>query len=292
MNLKPEDQGAPVILKNIFFHNRKLSTSRNKFHVSRRRVGYIWMVGLFLALLFSGCSSTPVPKSADSAKDAPTTIVQSSPPGTQFDSKTQAYRLRVEDEIEVKFHLVPELNDRVKVRPDGKISLQIIDEVYALGMTPAKLDEVLTEKYAQTLRNPDLTVIVRKFSGQKVFVGGEVNTQGMVPIRGRLTVTQAIMQAGGFKDTAELENIVLLRNQGEKNPHFAILNLENNLHDPMGGMASNGVVLQPYDVVFVPKSTIATMDQFVDQYINRLVPQSFQWGFQWISNLASGGFIP
>ncbi len=135
-----------------------------------------------------------------------------------------------------------------------------------------------------------MTVIVRTFSGQKVFVGGEVNAQGMVPIHGQLTITQAIMQAGGFKNTAEMESVVLLRNQGKPNPYFTTLNLESNLTASAG--APNDVLLQPYDVVFVPKSTIATMDQFVDQYINQLVPRSVQFGFQWLWNLSNGGFVP
>lgn len=292
MNLKVENQKILANRNNISCCPNTPSKNENILLARWKNRSRAWIIGLLLILVGVGCSSSPSPKTVDTAKNSGTTVVQSSPPGQSFNKKTQVYKLRVEDEIEVKFHLVPELNDRVKVRPDGKISLQIIDEVEVLGMTPSELDKVLTKKYSKTLRNPDLTVIVRKFSGQKVFVGGEVNTQGVIPIHGRLTVTQAIMQAGGFKDTAKIENVVLMRNQGEKDPYFAILNLDNNLHDPMGALASNGVLLQPYDVVFVPKSTIATLDQFVDQYINKLVPQSFQWGFQWFTNLGGTGIVP
>ena len=299
---------------------RMLPGQENQFLMKLKRSGYIWMIGFLLVPMFLGCSThssngpapgnipgTPIVQSTlvqssgapvmknSSEKNSEASTVQSPPPPAPahaFNNDVQAYKLQVEDEIEIKFHLVPELNDLVKVRPDGKISLQIIDEVEVLGLAPSELDQLLTKKYSKTLRDPDLTVIVRQFSGQKVFVGGEVNSQGLVPIHGRLTVTQAIMQAGGFKDSAELENVVLLRNQGKKDPYFAVLDLENNLKDPMGGLASNGVVLQPYDVVFVPKSTIATIDQFIDQYINKVVPRSFQWGFQWVTNLGTGGIVP
>ena len=274
MNLRTDNKGITTAL------------ARGRFR------GFVWMIGLFFALMFVGCATKSSPKAVGAVNQSATTVVQSAPPNSQFNNQTQPYRLQVADEIEIKFHLVPELNDQVTVRPDGKISLQVIDEVDVLDLTPSELDKLLTKKYGGTLRNPDLTVIVRKFSGQKVFVGGEVKDQGMVPINGRLTVIQAIMQAGGFTNTAEMGNVVLLRNQGKENPHFAILNLAENLNDPMGGLASNGVVLQPYDVVFVPKSTIATMDQFVDQYINQLVPKSVQFGFQWLWNVGGGSFAP
>jgi len=318
MMLNRESQDTPVNPKDSLLCNRLLPGEENKFWVRWERGSYVWVIGLFMTLMFLGCSSTSS-SNADLPGSIPgTPIVQSAPgktpktavpvtktvsentpqtPGVKktavahpFSNNVQAYKLQVEDEIEIKFHLVPELNDLVKVRPDGKISLQIIDEVDVLGLAPSELDRLLTRKYSETLRDPDLTVIVRQFAGQRVFVGGEVNAQGMIAIHGRLTVTQAIMQAGGFKDSAELENVVLLRNQGEQDPYFAILNLEENLNDPMGGMASNGVMLQPYDVVYVPKSTIATVNQFVDQYINKIVPQSFQWGFQWLTNVGGAAF--
>jgi len=318
MNMNQDNQETLFNLRDRLIFKRRCSGEANKFLAKWRRSGCVWVIGFFISLMFLGCSSTHSSKTGASGKIPGTPIVQSAPgkspetpvvknvsdkkPVTSvaqsssathpFSNQVQAYKLQVEDEIEIKFHLVPELNDLVKVRPDGKISLQIIDEIEVLGLSPSELDEMLTKKYSRTLRDPDLTVIVRQFSGQKVFVGGEVNSQGVIPIHGRLTVTQAIMQAGGFKNTAELENVVLLRNQGKQNPYFAILNLKNNLKDPMGDMASNGVVLQPYDVVFVPKSTIATIDQFVDQYINQLVPRSFSWGFQWVTNLGTGGIIP
>ena len=317
MILNRENQDTPVNPKGSLFCHRLLAGEENKFLVKWKRGNYVWVIGLFMALMFLGCSSTSSSKTDASGKIPGTPIVQSAPGKTSsapvtksssekntitpvaqrppavhpFSNNVRAYKLQVEDEIEIKFHLIPELNDLVKVRPDGKISLQLIDEVEVLGLAPSELDQLLTKKYSKTLRDPDITVIVRQFSGQKVFVGGEVNAQGMIAIHGRLTVTQAIMQAGGFKDSAELGNVVLLRNQGQQDPYFAILNLEENLNDPMGGMASNGVMLQPYDVVYVPKSTIATMNQFVDQYINKLVPESFQWGFQWLKGV-NGGFAP
>ncbi|QPJ62603.1 MAG: polysaccharide export protein [Candidatus Nitronauta litoralis] len=193
-----------------------------------------------------------------------------------------AYVLMPEDEIEVKFHFQPEFNDRMKIRPDGKISLQLIDEVMASGLTPVELDKVLSEKYSKVLVQPELTVIVRNFSGRNVFVGGEVGSPGMIPIKGPLTALQAILQAGGLKNTSEMKNIILLRNQGSKQPLFAKINLDEGVNHTLG---KNDIYLKPFDVVFVPKSDIATVNQFVEQYINKLIPNVAKAGFSWIYTL-------
>lgn len=192
------------------------------------------------------------------------------------------YTFHTGDIIAIKFFYNPELNEEVIIRPDGKISLQLIDEVVTAGLTPSELDGLLTEKYSKILKNSEIAVIVKEFAGQKVYVGGEVNLPGMIPVTGSLTSLQAILQAGGFKDTAELKNIVILRNQGTGEPLFMTINLKENL--TMHTQLSD-ILLKPYDVVFVPKTTIAKMNQFVDQYIKKLIPISMNLGFSYIYNL-------
>jgi len=116
-----------------------------------------------------------------------------------------------------------------------------------------------------------VTVIVKEFSGQKIYVGGEVNSPGIIPLSGKLTSLQAILQAGGFKNTAELKSVVILRNQGTEDPLFMTINLKEDLST---AAHQNDILLKPYDIVFVPKTTIAKMNQFVDQYIEKLIPIS------------------
>ncbi len=213
----------------------------------------------------------------------PVAIISIAPGATQLPKvPLPAYVLMPEDEIEVKFHFQPEFNDRMKIRPDGKISLQLIDEVKASGLTPKALDQVLSERYSEVLVKPELTVIVRNFSGRNVFVGGEVGTPGMIPIKGPLTALQAILQAGGLKTTSELKNVILLRNQGSKQPLFAQINLEEGVNHTLG---KNDIYLKPFDVVFVPKTKIATAGQFIEQYINKLIPNVAKAGFSWIYTL-------
>ncbi len=188
------------------------------------------------------------------------------------------YVLQIGDRIGIKFYYNSELDEETIIRPDGKISLQLVDEVQAAGLTPKKLDEVLTEKYSSKLQTPVLTVMVREFAYLKVFVGGEVNLPGIYPIVGRLSALQSIFQAGGFKRSAHLSKVVVLRNQGTDDPLFISLDLNKNLQRIGAQPVGNDMLLQPYDIVFVPKTPIAKLGDFVDQYINQLIPAALSFG--------------
>lgn len=228
----------------------------------------IMLVTLTISGLLAGCG-------ADSRERVvPPTRSAAIDPG-EVDGGDQRYTLHAGDVVDIKFFHMPELNETLPIRPDGRISLQLIDEVHAAGLTPAELDALLTERYAGSLDNPELTVIVRTFTSQKVYVGGEVNAPGMLPLTADLTALQAIIQAGGLKNTAELSNIVVIRNQGTTTPKLISL----NLREPS---TTNGVPehlrLQPGDIIMVPKSGIARLNQFVDQYVDEVLPRALNFG--------------
>ena len=96
--------------------------------------------------------------------------------------KPFVYTIAPGDQLDIKFFYNPELNETITVRPDGMISLQLIDEIQAAGLQPAELDQKLTDLYSSELRKPVLTVIVRSFTRQRVYVGGEVTTPGLIGI--------------------------------------------------------------------------------------------------------------
>jgi protein involved in polysaccharide export with SLBB domain len=96
---------------------------------------------------------------------------------------------------------------------------------------------------------------------------------------GNITALRAILAAGGFKNTGEVSSVVVLREQPGSAPLFMVVNLEASLgNDPDAA----DVALEPYDVVFVPKTRIAQVDQFIDQYIRQLIPISLNAGFSWV----------
>jgi protein involved in polysaccharide export with SLBB domain len=177
------------------------------------------------------------------------------------------YVINAGDQLDIKFFYNPELNESVVVRPDGKISLQLIDEIQASGLQPAELDQILTDLYSRQLRKPVLTVIVRSFSGQRVYVGGEVNRQGLITLQPGLTALQAVFQSGGFRETAQpAETLIIRKGSGAKPVPLRI-----DLSEVMAASDPNAdFQLQPDDIVFVPKSAIAEANKFVRQYIEEL----------------------
>jgi polysaccharide export outer membrane protein len=193
-----------------------------------------------------------------------------------------SYMIQAGDQLDIKFFYNPELNESVTVRPDGKISLQLIDEVQAAGRTPAELDQSLTKDYSKELKKPVVTVIVKSFTSQRIYVGGEVNRQGLMDLTAGMTPLQAVLNAGGFKETANPEAAIIIRKGPDNRPVPIRVDLKNALYGQGPGDAAR---LQPQDVVYVPKTFIAEANKFVNQYIeNLLMFRGVSFGFSYDIN--------
>ncbi|HJV66439.1 MAG TPA: polysaccharide biosynthesis/export family protein [Geomonas sp.] len=187
------------------------------------------------------------------------------------------YLIQPGDQLDIKFFYNPELNESVMVRPDGRIALQLIKEIEVSGKTAQQLNDELTTKYAPHIKTPEVTVLVRSFSSEKVFVDGEVNRSGLVSLARPMTALQAISQAGGPKlDTALMEDVIVIRNSGRNEKITLSLNLKAALD---GSDPKQDLQLQPYDIVFVPRTAITNADVWVDQYIRKLIPITLGAGF-------------
>ena len=198
-------------------------------------------------------------------------------PGVQAAAvPTDEYHIQVGDQLDVKFFYQPELNESVTVRPDGRISLQLVQELTVVGMTPSQLTEKLTKAYSAELAKPSITVIVKAFNAQRVFVDGEVNKAGLVAMIGPMTVLQSIAQGGGLKDTARTNEVIVVRRVAENKVASLVVNLDYAID---GTDMRQDILLQPNDIVFVPKTSIANVDVWVDQYIRRLLPVPLGVGY-------------
>jgi protein involved in polysaccharide export with SLBB domain len=181
----------------------------------------------------------------------------------------EPYRIRPGDLIEVRHRLATEFNDTAVVRPDGQISLPLVPSVMAAGFTTDQLEGALKTAYSRDLRDVELSVLVRSFATQRVFVGGEVERPGMVDLIAGETLMQALYSAGGLKPTARTGEVVVVRHgAGDQRLVFAV-----DLDQVMSGTAlGQDVKLQPLDTVIVPRSDIAQADLWVEQYIRNLLP--------------------
>jgi polysaccharide biosynthesis/export protein len=146
-------------------------------------------------------------------------------------------------------------------------------------MSPAQLDKLLTKAYSRELREPELTVIVRQPNSQvqQVYVGGEVGRPGMVPLIGNMTPLQAIIQAQGFNETANSEEVIVIR----KGPNAEPVPIRLNIEDVLDGKSpTSNFTLNSLDVVYVSKSRIGEINKFVREYIRDLAMfTGFNLGF-------------
>ena len=224
-----------------------------KSNVSKMSMGF-FLVSVFL-LSIIGCASSP-----QMPQTPPTPL-----PATSV--KPDNYLLRPGDQLAIKFFYNPELNETVTIRPDGKISLQLVDDVLASGLAPSELDRVLTEKYSKELKQPEVTVIVNTFSSPRFYVGGEVNNPGLYEFQEGMTALHAVFSAGGFLDTAKPEAAILIRKGPENQPVPTPINLRASIENVPG---SPPYEVQPDDIIYVPKSEIAKANLWVNQYIEEL----------------------
>jgi protein involved in polysaccharide export with SLBB domain len=199
------------------------------------------------------------------------------PPVTDLDDG--AYRLNPGDTIEIKFMTNPELNELVQIRPDGRISMPLVGELLVAGTTIPDLSIRLSTAYADVLRTPSAIIQVREFANRRVFVGGEVNRPGMLPLVGRQTALSAVMEAGGFRGSAARDEIVVIRKGDEDEPR--VLRLAANSHKGRSPEAAN-FALQPLDVVLVTESGVARTNRALDQYVRQMLPINLTGGFSWL----------
>jgi protein involved in polysaccharide export with SLBB domain len=232
---------------------------------SRPQGGRVMAVVLFALSLFAlvGCQSVPPPAISIIKSEEPAVPAVSSVP------EDVRVSLAPGDSIEVKFFYTPELNETQTVRPDGNIALLLVGEVRAEGKTPAEMQDELVKRYSSHLRNPQVTVIVRSLEGRRVYVGGEVKTPGVIPMPGQLTAMEAIMQAGGFNLlAAELENVVIIRYKERQRFGYML-----NMKEALAGRDYQPFYLESRDIIYVPRTRIAEVNQWIDQHINKMLPQ-------------------
>ena len=157
------------------------------------------------------------------------------------------YRIGREDVLEVVVWHEPELTRVVPVRPDGRISLPLAGEVEAAGRTPTELQERVSHALEPYIRETKVAVLVREINGTRVFVLGEVTKPGGFPLRGPMSVMQAIAVAGGRTEFAK-DEVIWLRQQANGGTERASLSFRQMVK----GEAAGALWLRPGDVLYVP----------------------------------------
>jgi len=174
------------------------------------------------------------------------------------------------DSLELKFYYAPELNVTEAIRPDGKLTLELVGEVQAGGLTPQQLTDDLEKRYSKFLIHSDVAVFVRSSYARKIYVTGSVLRPGVIDMPGDMSALEAVMMSGGFDLTkANAKQVLVIRNDGKGGRTAYSVNLK----DAIKGRPTQSFMLEQQDIVYVPRTVIVDIDQFVSQYINSILPE-------------------
>ena len=168
-----------------------------------------------------------------------------SPPAVKEDP---TYVIGPEDVIDVSVWKDAELTRIVPVRPDGKISLPLLNEMQAAGLTPPELQQQITQGLKKYMTDPIVTVIMNQINSQRVYITGEVTKAGAYPLLPQMTILQALSSAGGFTQFANMKKIYMFRTVNGKQTKFPF-----NYKDVINGKNTDqNVALKPGDTIVVP----------------------------------------
>lgn len=197
-------------------------------------------IGLLAAAML-GQASTAV--KSDAAKgDRP--AVSQQPPDT---TSASDYIIGADDQLRISVWKEPDLSETLPVRPDGKISMPLLNDIPAAGLSPLQLKDSITEKLKKFIADPRVTVVVTAMNSRRIFMSGEVLHGGPMILLPHMTVLQALSQAG-FTQFANPKGIYLLRTENGRQRKIAF----NYKQVVKGNHPEQNIMLQPGDTVVVP----------------------------------------
>lgn len=194
-------------------------------------------------LVFAQEQGTPQPAAVSSAQSA------NQPANATAQAHDDSYVIGNDDVLAVNVWKEPDISRSVPVRSDGKISLPLVGEVQAAGVTPLKLEKDIAAKLKSYIAEPEVTVIVQQVNSQKFNILGMVNKPGLYPLTNSPTVLDAIGIAGGFRDFAKQKSIYVLRQK----PDGTQARLPFNYKEVVKGKnPAQNIKLEPRDTIVVP----------------------------------------
>src|SRR6266481_3357062 len=205
-------------------------------------------------------SQQPYPGSATAAAKPPA-VSQADASRPELHQRYPRYRIGANDVMDLTFRYTPEFNQEVMVQPDGYVQLRGLPaDVHAQGLTVVQLTDELQKQYSKILHDPVINIVLKDFDKPYFIAGGFVGKPGKYDLRGTTTASQAVAIAGGFADGAKNSKVVLFRRYSDEWMETKVLDLKTVLK---GKNLNEDTVLQPGDMLFVPKSTFAKIEKFL-----------------------------
>lgn len=202
-----------------------------------------------LALLALAVTVTPVWAQKTENQPGPSNAAPGAKdPGQKAAAQDSNYVIGSQDVLDISVWKEPELTRTVPVRPDGKISLPLLNDVQATGLTPTQLAESITTSLRKFVSEPQVTVIVTQMNSQRVYIMGEVARAGAYPLLPDMTFLQALSSAGGFTQFAKLRKIYMFRTENGKEVKYPF-----DYKDVISGLRpEQNITLKAGDTIVVP----------------------------------------
>lgn len=176
-------------------------------------------------------------------------------------TRNPRYRIEPDDILELAFRYTPEFDQEVTVQPDGYVQLKGISvDVHVQGQTVPEVIDTLKRAYAGILHDPVISVVLRDFEKPYFIASGQVGKPGKYDLRGSTSATQAVAIAGGFVDFAKSKQVLLFRRYNDDTVEVKVLNLKRVLKNKD---MREDVMLEPGDMLYVPKTPMAAIDRFL-----------------------------
>ena len=161
---------------------------------------------------------------------------------------SENYIIGSEDILYIHIWKEEHLSRTVPVRRDGIISLPLVDEIKAEGLTPLQLKEILAQRFKEFIGDPNITVMVMEANSFKVYVSGQIKNPGVHRLRSETSLLQIIPMAGGFTDWANQKKILIIRKEGGKEKRITV----NYKKIVSGETPGSNIILKPGDAIIVP----------------------------------------
>jgi len=204
----------------------------------------IWLMSFSISVRAQGQGRKDI--KSENAKVLAAGDVASHPPKAATEDPN--YSIAPEDVLTIDVWKEPEISRTVPVRRDGKISLPLLNDVQAAGLTPTQLGSEIVERLRATIVHPQVTVIVAQMSSLRIYILGQVTRGGAYPLVPDMTVMQALSIAGGFTPYANLKKIYVMRNENGASKIFPM----NYKQVISGRKTAQNIYLKPGDTIVVP----------------------------------------